>query len=95
MSTQITRQLTTKMQNAMLENIKEAGSFWIQLWRSQGTGKRKAHWLEDMRSAIYSRIPPPSEKPWKQDTMEATEVLARKKNWSAPGPDRLTNFGGK
>ena len=67
----------------------------VQLWRSQGKGNRKAQWLEDMRSAIYSRVPPPSEKPWKLDTMEATEVLARKKNWSAPGPDRLTNFGGK
>lgn len=58
-------------------------------------GNRKAQWLEDMRSPIYSRVPPPSEKPWKLDTMEATEVLARKKNWSAPGPDRLNNFGGK
>ena len=24
--------------------------------------------------------------------MEATKVLARKKNWNAPGPDRLTNI---
>ena len=24
--------------------------------------------------------------------MEATKVLARKRNWNAPGPNRLTNF---
>lgn len=84
-----------KMQNAMFENIEEASSFWIQLWKSQGMGNRKAQWLKDIRSEIYSRVPPPSEKPWKLDTMEATQVLARKKNWSAPGPDRLTNFGVK
>jgi len=95
MSTQSTRQLTTKMHNAMFENIEEASSFWIQLWKSQGMGNRKAQWLKDIRPAIYSRVSPPSEKPWKLDTMEATEVLARKKNWSAPGPDRLTNFGVK
>lgn len=95
MSAQSTRQLKTKMQNAMFENIEEASSFWIQLWKSQGMGNRKAQWLKDIRSEIYSRVPPPSEKPWKLDTMEATQVLARKKNWSAPGTDRLTNFGVK
>ena len=67
-------------------------SFWIQLWKSPETGNRNGKWLEDIRSAIYSRVPPPSEKTWKLDTMKATQVLTRKKNWSAPGPDRLTNF---
>ena len=76
----------------MFENIEDASSFWIRLWESQGTGNRKALWLEDIRSAIYSRVPHPLEKAWELDTMEATKLLARKKNWSAPGPDRLTNF---
>ena len=76
----------------MFENIEDASSFWIQLWESQGTGNRNAQWLEDIRSAIYSRVLPPSEKIWKLDTMEATKVRAREKNWSAPGPDRPTNF---
>ena len=76
----------------MFDNIKDASSFWILLWKSKGTGKRNAQWLEDIRSAIYSRVPPPSENTWKLDTTEATKVLARKKIWSAPGPDRRTNF---
>ena len=76
----------------MFENIEDATSFWIELWRSQGTGNRNIQWLEDIRSAIYSRVPPPVENTWKLDTMEATKVLARKKNWSAPGPDKLTDF---
>ena len=32
------------------------------------------------------------EKTWVLDTSFAVKVLARKKNWSAPGPDRLLNF---
>ena len=52
----------------MFENIEDASSFCIQLWKSQGTGNRNAQWLEDKRSAIYSRIPPPSENTWKLDT---------------------------
>jgi len=79
-------------ERTMFENIEEASSFWIQLWKSQGTGNRNAQWLENIRSAIYSRVPLPSGKAWQPDTVEATKVLARKRNWSAPGPDRLTNF---
>ena len=68
---------------------------WAAFGYSSGNvqgGNRNGQWLEDIRSAIYSRVPPPSEKTWKLDTMEATQVLTRKKNCSAPGPDRLTNF---
>ena len=72
-----------------VENVEDVSSFWIQLWKSPETGNRNGQWLEDMRSAIYSRVPSPSEK---LDTMKATQVQARKKNWSAPGPDKLTNF---
>ena len=63
----------------MFENVEDASSFRLLLWKSQGTGNRNAQWLEDIRSTIYSRVPPPSEKAWKLDTMEATKVLARKK----------------
>ena len=67
----------------MFENIEDASSFQKQHWKSQGTGNRKVQWLkENIWSAIYSRVPSPS----------TTKVLARKKNWSALGPDRLTNF---
>ena len=67
----------------MFENIEDASSFWIQLWKSQGTGNRNSQWLEDIRSAIYSRVPLPSENTWKLDTPEATKVPVRKKNWIA------------
>ena len=61
----------------MFENIEDASSFWIHLWKSQGTGKRNAQSLEDIKSASYSRVPSPSENTWKLDTTGATKVLAR------------------
>ena len=38
------------------------------------------------------RVPPPVEEAWDLVTSEAVKVLARKKNWSAPGPDLIANF---
>ena len=73
-------------------NIEEASGFWRELWEGEGTGNSDAQWLVEVRSAIYSRVPPPSEEAWALETSEAARVLTRKKNWSAPGPDRLTNF---
>ena len=39
-----------------------------------------------------SKVPPPTDEDWTLETAEAVGVLKRKKNWSAPGPDRLVNF---
>ena len=61
------------------ENIEDVSSFWIQLWKSQRTENRNAKWLKEIRSAIFSRVSPPSEKARKLDTLEATKVIARKK----------------
>ena len=66
--------------------------YWRNLWESEGTGDRCASWLEEIRSAIQSRVPPPTEEDWDLDPVVAGKVLAKKKNWSAPGPDRLANF---
>ncbi|KAK2548736.1 hypothetical protein P5673_030972 [Acropora cervicornis] len=42
-----------------------------------------------MRTAINSQVPsPPDENDVELDSRRAVEALKRKKNWSAPGPDR-------
>ena len=41
---------------------------------------------------IFSKVPPPTDEDWTLETAEAAGVLKRKKNWSAPGPDKLFNF---
>ena len=76
----------------MFNNIEEASEFWRTLWETEGTGDRNATWLEEIRSAIHSRVPEPADEDWDLDEMDAAKVLTKKKNWSAPGPDRLANF---
>ena len=49
-----------------------------------------------MRTAINSQVPaPPDENDVELDSRKAVGVLKRKKNWSAPGPDKLTIGGSK
>lgn len=83
-------------QGAELErfkNIEEAIKFWKELWEKDGIGNRNANWLEGMRTAINSQVPaPPEENDVELDSRKAVGVLKRKKNWSAPGPDKLTNY---
>ena len=53
---------------------------------------RCASWLEEIRSASHRRVSPPTEEDWDLDPAVAARVLANKKNWISPGPDRLVNF---
>ena len=58
---------------------------------NDGIRKRSANWLEGMRTAINSQVPAPTdENDVMLDSRGAVGVLKRKKNWSAPGPDRVT-----
>ena len=73
-------------------SIEEASSFWRELWEGEGTGNSQAEWLNEVRDAIFSKVPPPTEEAWTLETAEAVGILKRKKNWSAPGPDKLVNY---
>ena len=73
-------------------SIEKAASFWKELWEAWGTGNGQAVWLDEVRHAIFTKIPPPTDEDWKLETAEAG-VLTKKKNWRAPGMDRLVNFG--
>ena len=77
----------TQEEKEMFNNVEEASEYWRNLWESEGTGDRCALWLEERRSAIQRRVPPPTEEDRDLDPAVAAKVLAKKKNWSAPGPD--------
>ena len=80
------------MTRRKINNIEEASGFWRELWEGEGKGNSDAQWLKEVRYADYSRVPPPSDKARALNTSDAARILARKTNWSASGPDRLTNF---
>ena len=62
------------------------------MWEGNGTGNGNTEWLDEIRAVINEQVPPPTEETWVLDTSCAVKILARKKNWSAPGPDRLVKF---
>lgn len=74
------------------ENIEEASSYWKSLWESEGTGNTEAEWLEDVRAAISDHVPSPSQERYELDTNCVVSVILKKRNWSAPGPDRIASF---
>ena len=76
----------------MFNNIEEASELWRTLWETKGTGDRNAAWLEEIRSVIHSGVPESAEEDWDLDETDAAKVLTKKRNWNAPGPDRLANF---
>ena len=76
----------------MFENIEEASGFWRKLWEERGTGNKNAAWLQEVKLAIHEQVPPPTGDEWALEVAEAVKVLSKKRNWSAPGPDKITNF---
>ena len=72
----------------IFENITEAGSYWKDLWEQPSIATNSdATWLEDVRCAFAEFVPGPS-----QEDFELETVIEKKRNWSAPGPDRIVNF---
>ena len=81
-----------RRQDRMFTNIEEAASFWRSLWEAEGTGDTGADWLEEVRCAIREKVPEPTEENFTLSEGRAAKVIGKKRNWSAPGPDRLANY---
>ena len=48
--------------------------------------------MQEVKLAIHEQVPPPTGDEWALEVAEAVKVLSKKRNWSAPGPDKITNF---
>ena len=79
-------------QRNVFNEAEEATTFWRTLWEAQGTGNVKAEWLDEVRDAIREKVPVPPEKDFELSAKQAEKVIMKKRNWSAPGPDRIVNF---
>ena len=78
----------------MFENIEEPSGFWRKLWEERGTGNKNAVWLQEVKMAIHEKVTPLTGDEWALEVAEALKVpaLNKKRKWSAPGPDKITNF---
>ena len=64
----------------------------IALWEKEGSGDISAKWVEEVKSAINSRVAAPTDEQFLLTKEEAVNAIRKKRNWSAPGPDRITNY---
>ena len=85
-------QQNKKIQDKMFTNIDKAASFWKSLWESEGAGDTDVEWLDEVRSAIREKVPQPMEEEFSLSEERAAKVIGKKRNWSAPGPDRIINY---
>ena len=76
----------------LLDNIEEASGFWKELWETPGSGNASASWLEEMKDVIREHVPPPAEEEWDLEIDEVVKTVKKKKNWSAPGPDKISSY---
>ena len=76
----------------LFENIDQAASYWKELWESDGTGDVSVKWLEGIKQAINEYVSEPSEEECTIDYEHVKKVISKKRNWSAPGPDRVVNY---
>ena len=85
-------QLKEQEVREMFDDVDQAASFWKNLWESEGTGNIAAAWLNEVRRAIEGCVPEPSNERFSLNKERAKQVISKKRNWSAPGPDRIVNF---
>ena len=76
----------------VFNNIDVASSFWRELWEKPGEGNENAEWLQEITAAIANKVPRPDESSHYVHGETIRNEMRRKKNWSAPGPDRIVNF---
>ena len=74
-------------------DIDEASKYWRELWEARGSGNCTAEWLKDVEEAVNAKVPPPTnESVYTLTTEQVAKTIRKKKNWSAPGPDRIANY---
>ncbi|XP_068691219.1 polycystin-1-like [Montipora foliosa] len=76
----------------VFNNIDVASSFWRELWEKPGEGNENAEWLQEITAAIANKVPCLDESSHYVHGETIRNEMRRKKNWSAPGPDRIVNF---
>ena len=77
----------------LFDNITEASTFWRSLWETSGTGNSNCQWLKEIERAMDISVPNPDiNQRWELTTECGAKVVRKKRNWSAPGPDRIANY---
>ena len=73
------------------ENQNDVETFWRNLWEAEDKGNPQAEWLTTFREMFREMIPDTDVEVTFSEK-DSFDNIKKKKNWSAPGPDRIVNF---
>ena len=66
--------------------------FWRTLWCKVDVGEPNVEWLNQIESVFEEKIPNVHESDLDINKGDIFNAIRKKRNWSAPGPDYITNF---
>ena len=75
-----------------LENAELVERFWRNLWEQADSGNPEVPWLKEIEEKFKQIIPNVDEGDLNVTNEICWETIRKKKNWSTPGPDKITNF---
>ena len=88
-----TTKQTSKDDERVFESIQDACSYWKHLWETSGsTANTKPGWLVEVRRAFEKLVPVPRQDSFQLNQTKCADAIKKKRNWSAPGPDRIANY---
>ena len=76
----------------MFTDVAETTAFWTKLWQTEGIGSVVSEWLHEVRDALGEKLSEPKEEAFELCVKQFERTILKKRNWSAPGPDRIVNF---
>ena len=74
------------------DNADEVLNFWKKSWCKQDPGKPGVQWLDEYVKLFESQIPEVNVNNLVVTLSDTTNAIKKKRNWSSPGPDLVTNF---
>ena len=74
------------------EKPEDVEQFWRSLWQAEDSGNLAATWLDEIRIKMAEIVPDPHEGDLEITSSDCYRAVGKKKNWSAPGPDKIANY---
>lgn len=73
-------------------NKEDYKRFWFPIWQEATTTNLNQEWIRNTKAALAQAIPTLDNETVNISSDNITECLRSKRNWSAPGNDKLVNF---
>ena len=73
-------------------NVEDVENFWRGLWCKEDSGKPDAEWLKEIEGVFAEIVPEVHNGDIEISMNDIWSSIKKKKNWSGPGPDLITNF---